>query len=171
MILNVQGGERDRLDLRLSPLPKPSDEAVTSGAVPPARPVAAAAPPTATDAAPVPIRSDGPPRWIAYGLFGGAAVALGIAGWQWTVREDEVDEWNDDACLADEQDRRSNCGEHEDNYEQAQLAAGISLASGAALAVTGVILLLAGTERAADTERAECRPGFADLGLTCGLRF
>jgi hypothetical protein len=138
--------------------------------VPPLLAAEAAAPAATNDQ-----QSDSTPTGIsngvAYAALAGAAVTAGLAVWQWTERESEVEAWNSENCLRGGRTRRANCGDHEDAYQRAQTWSWV--AAGATIALSaGAITLLLMNQGEAERPRAAlpvCVPGAG--GFACRMAF
>ena len=111
-----------------------------------------------------------PTQIWAYVALGGAAVAGGLAVWQWQVRESEVDDWNSDGCLKGGRSRRANCEAHEQAYVRAERWAWVAASATLALSGVAVALLLSSRDESAPNQtRAQCLPG--PVAFACRVDF
>ncbi len=116
--------------------------------------------------------ASGVPNVVAYVALATAAVTGGLAIWQWTERESEVDAWNSDDCLRRRRTRRANCGAHEDAYQRAETWGWVAAGATIALSAGAVTLLLLNGSSEEQQPRAAspvCLPG--PVGFACRVAF
>jgi hypothetical protein len=102
----------------------------------------------------------------------GAAVTGGLAIWQWSERESEVEAWNSDDCLRRRRTRRANCGDHEDAYQRAETWGWVAAGATVALSAGAITLLLLNQQTEEQRPHAGlpvCVPGPA--GFACRMAF
>jgi hypothetical protein len=161
--LAARGGQRSEFALRSQGQNEP--EAVE------------APPPIAAQAELEPARlrerpATGIPNTVAYVALATAAVTGGLAIWQWSERESEVDAWNSDDCLRSRRTRRANCGAHEDAYQRAEVWGWVAAGATVALSAGAVTLLLLNGASEEQQPRAAlpvCLPG--PVGFACRVAF
>jgi hypothetical protein len=136
-------------------------------------PFGAPPPPLLDDARPpVAVSHDAGPTMRALGwtAAGGALLGVGIGVAALVVRNDAVGRWNSDACLANGRTRLENCGGEQDTAVTIGAVSVAAWVTGAALAVTSVVLLVTAPSSAgrARAGRFGCGIGPGDVGVTCG---
>jgi hypothetical protein len=144
-----------------------------SPAARPTRPVehALISPPESTPLA-EPDASDGIRTVILSAAIGGAAIAAGIAIWQWRVRESEVDAWNGETCLDGGHSRRENCGSHERGFESAERWMWVATGATALLAGGAITFAILGGSKGEKSEQeTTLRCGASPLAISCRSSF
>jgi hypothetical protein len=130
-------------------------------------------PPLLDDARPpVAVSHDAGPTMRALGwtAAGGALLGVGIGVAALVVRNDAVGRWNSDACLANGRTRLENCGDEQDTAVTFGAVSVAAWVTGAALAVTSVVLFVAAPSSAGRSRAGSigCGIGPGDVGVTCG---
>lgn len=115
--------------------------------------------------------SSGGPRWLGW-VFAGLAVGAGVGTVvAWSVREQNVDTWNDDdQCLRPGQTRGEVCADERSKGDQAEtwmwIAGGTAVASAAASVIT---FSLTGTDTESGVGDVGCGVGIG--AVSCSGRF
>lgn len=132
---------------------------------PPPPPLDEARPPAAAphDAGPT-LRALG---WTA---AGGALLGFGIGVATLVARNAAVGRWNDAACLANGRTRLENCSGEQDAAVTLGAVSVAAWVTGAALAVTSVVVLVTAPSSARRSRAGSfgCGVGPGDVGVTCG---
>lgn len=109
-------------------------------------------------------------RALAWTAAGGAVLGVGIGLAALVVRNDAVERWNGDACLARGRTRLENCGDEQDTAVTMGAVSVAGWVTGAALAVTSVVLFVTAPTSAGRARAGSfgCGIGPGDVGVTCG---
>lgn len=171
----ARGGETRDLDLgaRVAPASAPAPRETTLSRAETRAPTLDTTETSRSESQPAQIETEShtnATRIWGYAALGGAAIAGGLAIWQWRARESEVANWNSDGCLQGGRTRRTNCEASERAYGRAERWAWVL--GGATLALSGaavVLLLTSSDERAPNQAKTLCVPGPA--AVACRVSF
>lgn len=109
-------------------------------------------------------------RALGWTAAGGALLGVGIGVATLVARNDAVARWNSDACLASGRTRLENCGDEQDTAVTMGAVSVAAWVTGAALAVTSVVVFVMApsSARRARAGSFGCGVGPGDVGVTCG---
>jgi tetratricopeptide (TPR) repeat protein len=174
--IDVRGGEQSDLRFEL----QPTALAVPNTSEAPEAPKVALSvaredeAPDAPKAAPSVVRDDTEAStplstwgWVAAGTSG---LAFGGALLAWQLGIPAANRWNSDACLAGGRTREQNCSADRDAAQTAETWIRVGEVAGIALAVTAVVLLVAGGSTDAPSEGLACGGAASAWGVECSLR-